>query len=209
MSENTNWWRKQFPHSLIKIHTCETSWTYPLFNLKGASIICTFHSQFIVQVINNDRLSIIHVLSTDILGLEPNSPFTDNRDRVVSLNCIPSDMHSDSDASLYVCATPTICPFWSAREIWSSCWLPVPSPVSVVPSLSSDERETLIVGIPPESKKRSISVKIKVGHIRQNAGLFPVDIFGTVVGESPDCLLLSGTVVGENPDYVCWVSNAF
>ena len=32
----------------------------------------------------------------------------------------------------------------------------------------------------------------------------PVDIFGTVVGESPDCLLLSGTVVGENPDYVCW-----
>ncbi len=34
---------------------------------------------------------------------------------------------------------------------------------------------------------------------------FPVDIFGTVVGESPDCLLLSGTVVGENPDYVCWV----
>ncbi len=27
---------------------------------------------------------------------------------------------------------------------------------------------------------------------------------GTVVGESPDCLLLSGTVVGENPDYVCW-----
>ncbi len=34
----------------------------------------------------------------------------------------------------------------------------------------------------------------------------PVDIFGTVVGESPDCLLLSGTVVGENPDYVCWDS---
>ncbi len=26
----------------------------------------------------------------------------------------------------------------------------------------------------------------------------------TVVGESPDCLLLSGTVVGENLDYVCW-----
>ncbi len=36
---------------------------------------------------------------------------------------------------------------------------------------------------------------------------FPLDIFGTVVGESPDCLLLSGTVVGENPDYVCWVLN--
>ncbi len=27
----------------------------------------------------------------------------------------------------------------------------------------------------------------------------PVDNFWTVVGESPDCLLLSGTVVGENP----------
>ncbi len=27
---------------------------------------------------------------------------------------------------------------------------------------------------------------------------------GTVVGENPDCLLLSGTVVGENPDHVCW-----
>ncbi len=32
----------------------------------------------------------------------------------------------------------------------------------------------------------------------------PVDISGTVVGESPDCLLFFGTVVGENPDYVCW-----
>ena len=32
----------------------------------------------------------------------------------------------------------------------------------------------------------------------------PVDIFGTVVGESPDCLLLSGSVVGENPDHVYW-----
>ncbi len=32
----------------------------------------------------------------------------------------------------------------------------------------------------------------------------PVDICGTVVGESPDYLLLSGTVVGENPDHVCW-----
>ncbi len=32
----------------------------------------------------------------------------------------------------------------------------------------------------------------------------PVDISGTVVGESLDCLLLSGTVVGENPDHVCW-----
>ncbi len=37
--------------------------------------------------------------------------------------------------------------------------------------------------------------------------LFPVDNFGTVVGENPDCLLLSGTVVGENPDHVCWVHN--
>ncbi len=35
----------------------------------------------------------------------------------------------------------------------------------------------------------------------------PLDNLGTVVGENPDCLLLSGTVVGENPDYVCWVSN--
>ncbi len=34
---------------------------------------------------------------------------------------------------------------------------------------------------------------------------YPLDIFGTVVGESPDCLLLSGTVIGENPDHVCWV----
>ncbi len=34
----------------------------------------------------------------------------------------------------------------------------------------------------------------------------PVDNFGTVVGENPDCLLLSGTVVGENPDHVCWDS---
>ncbi len=34
---------------------------------------------------------------------------------------------------------------------------------------------------------------------------YPVDNFGTVVGENPDCLLLSGTVVGENPDHVCWV----
>ena len=35
---------------------------------------------------------------------------------------------------------------------------------------------------------------------------FPVDISGTVMGESPDCLLLSGTVVSENPDHVCWVA---
>ncbi len=34
---------------------------------------------------------------------------------------------------------------------------------------------------------------------------FPLDYFGTVVGENPDCQLLSGTVVGENPDHVCWV----
>ncbi len=32
----------------------------------------------------------------------------------------------------------------------------------------------------------------------------PVDISGTVMGESPDCLLLSGTVVSENQDHVCW-----
>ena len=32
----------------------------------------------------------------------------------------------------------------------------------------------------------------------------PLDNFGTVVGENPDCLLLFGTVVGENPDHVCW-----
>ena len=34
---------------------------------------------------------------------------------------------------------------------------------------------------------------------------YPVDNFGTVVGENPDCQLLSGTEVGENPDHVCWV----
>ncbi len=33
----------------------------------------------------------------------------------------------------------------------------------------------------------------------------PLDKFGTVVGENPDCLLLFGTVVGENPDHVCRV----
>ena len=32
----------------------------------------------------------------------------------------------------------------------------------------------------------------------------PLDNFGTVVGENPDCLLLPGTVVGENPEHVCW-----
>ena len=32
----------------------------------------------------------------------------------------------------------------------------------------------------------------------------PVDISGTIVGESPDCLLLPGTVVGGNPDRVYW-----
>ena len=32
----------------------------------------------------------------------------------------------------------------------------------------------------------------------------PVDICGTLEGESPDGVLLSGTVVGENPDHVCW-----
>ncbi len=37
--------------------------------------------------------------------------------------------------------------------------------------------------------------------------LYTVDISGTMVGGSPDCLLLSGTVVGENPDHVCWVVN--
>ena len=31
-----------------------------------------------------------------------------------------------------------------------------------------------------------------------------VDISGTIVGESPDCLLLPGIVVGENLDNVCW-----
>ncbi len=35
----------------------------------------------------------------------------------------------------------------------------------------------------------------------------PVDNFGTVIGENPDCLLLSGTVVGENPDHVYWEAN--
>ncbi len=42
-------------------------------------------------------------------------------------------------------------------------------------------------------------IKVEVGR------RYPVDNFGTVVGENPDCLLLSGTVVGENPDHVCWV----
>ncbi len=32
----------------------------------------------------------------------------------------------------------------------------------------------------------------------------PVDISGTIMGESPDYLLLSGTTVGENADHVCW-----
>ncbi len=32
----------------------------------------------------------------------------------------------------------------------------------------------------------------------------PVEISGTMVGESLDCLLLSGTVVDENLDHVCW-----
>ena len=36
------------------------------------------------------------------------------------------------------------------------------------------------------------------------ASPIPLDNFGTVVGENPDCLLLSGTVVGENPDHVYW-----
>ena len=37
--------------------------------------------------------------------------------------------------------------------------------------------------------------------------MIPVDISGTVSGESPDCLLLSGTVVGENQDHVGWDIN--
>ncbi len=37
----------------------------------------------------------------------------------------------------------------------------------------------------------------------------PVDISGTVVGESPDSLLLSGTVVSENQDHVCWLLTTF
>ena len=44
--------------------------------------------------------------------------------------------------------------------------------------------------------------------LRENLNKFPakaIDISGMVVGESPDCLLLSGTVVGKNPDHVCWV----
>ncbi len=48
-------------------------------------------------------------------------------------------------------------------------------------------------------------IKLLLPHVLVKEVIFPVDIFGTVVGESPDCLLLSGTVVGENPDYVCWV----
>ncbi len=39
---------------------------------------------------------------------------------------------------------------------------------------------------------------------------YKVIIFeNVIVGESPDCLLLSGTVVGENPDYVCWALEAY
>ncbi len=37
-----------------------------------------------------------------------------------------------------------------------------------------------------------------------NTTINPVDISGTVVGESPDCLLLFGTVVGENLNHVYW-----
>ena len=33
--------------------------------------------------------------------------------------------------------------------------------------------------------------------------------FGSIVGENPDCLLLSRTVVGENPDHVCWALSPF
>ncbi len=35
------------------------------------------------------------------------------------------------------------------------------------------------------------------GHTMDYKYVIPVDNFGTVVGENPDCLLLSGTVVGE------------
>ncbi len=42
-------------------------------------------------------------------------------------------------------------------------------------------------------------------HASTDRAIYPVDNFGTVVGENPDCLLLSGTVVSENPDHVCWV----
>ncbi len=31
----------------------------------------------------------------------------------------------------------------------------------------------------------------------------PVDISGTVMGESLDCRMISRTVVGKNPDHVC------
>ncbi len=45
-----------------------------------------------------------------------------------------------------------------------------------------------------------------MGESKFGFNYFPLDNFGTEVGENPDCLLLSGTVVGENPDHVCWVN---
>ena len=49
-------------------------------------------------------------------------------------------------------------------------------------------------------------VHVFVSHKSHNEYLIGilVDISGTIVSESPDCLLLPGTVVGENLDPVCW-----
>ena len=38
----------------------------------------------------------------------------------------------------------------------------------------------------------------------KSLSIIPVDISGTIVGESPNFLFLSGTLVGENLDHVCW-----
>ncbi len=50
----------------------------------------------------------------------------------------------------------------------------------------------------------AIHLGIKTKLMSFECWYIPVEISGTVMGESPDCLLLSGTVVGENLDHVCW-----
>ena len=95
-----------------------------------------------------------HAYSIDVSSKQTREIVINQKENLVA----PSEMHSDSDASLYVCATPTI--FWSASETWSSCWLPVkvpePRPLSIVPSRSTELLDTLMVGNPPETKKKDI-----------------------------------------------------
>ncbi len=53
-------------------------------------------------------------------------------------------------------------------------------------------------------KVESTTLHLHAKHLRPKDIHIPVDISGTVGGESPDYLLLFGTVVGENLDHVCW-----